>query len=327
MISSKMFKQQSKEIIEDDICYDILFTENVLNILDDINSNPIMGEDAEDSLLNMTYKGLTPGTLTLFSANSNGGKTTFLVQNAINLVKNHNKKVLFISLEQSKEDILRLCLSCLTGINRSYVGFTDVMSEEETKKVYNVVLSNVLKNLIIIHLEEFNSDFDKKLSSILELLPIDTLIFDYISSELTYTDNVQRDDLNLKSMTTKLKNLAIKYNISVLSGTQLNNSERDKKATMRNASWIRGSYAIPDKADVAMIASGDFFKCEEEVAKSLGANLVIDIYKNRKGRNNIKVFRKINFATFEYTDLMVTDEEAKKNLTQEITDEIKRLKN
>lgn len=322
-----MINKMLKQALEDNICCEMLSTDNALDILDKINSNPIMGEDAEDCLLNMTYKGLTPGTLTLFSANSNGGKTTFLIQNAINLIKNHKKRVLFISLEQSKEDIFRLCLSCLTGINRSYVGFTDVMSKEETDKVYSVVRSNILKNLIILHLEDFNSDFDKQLSYILELLPIDTVIFDYISSEITYTDNVQRDDLNLKSMTTKLKNLAIKYNIAVLSGTQLNNSERDKKATMRNASWIRGSYAIPDKADVAMIASGDFFKCEEQTAKDLGANLVIDIYKNRKGRNNLKVFRKIDFATFKYTDLMVTDEEVKRNLTQDIIDEIKRLKN
>ena len=289
--------------------------ENILNLRNMVINKPSKGVDANDSLLNSVFGGFKPQTLTIVSANSNGGKTTFLVQQAIKLCFKHHKKILFVSIEQGTEEMYKLFLSCLTHVERNHI-YSDESTQEDIETL-NLVDS--FQDLYFCYMPDISTSTINSLRSYIKTLGIEYLVFDYISSELSIYDDTNkvisgRDDLVLKNLTTILKQVAVELNIAVISATQLNNSPRDKNNKMRDASWLRGSFAIADKCDVGMILDGKFNEYEKKlVANSnpyfgLGdSNLVIDIYKNRYGPKDIKVFRKINFATFEYVDIAVYD--------------------
>lgn len=278
-----------------------------------LSSRPSKGVDCADSLLNMVYRGLTPKTLTLFSANSNGGKTTFLIQNAANIAVNHNKKVLFISIEQDVEEIGSLFISCVTGVNRNHI-FTEDMTIEDRQIIDQKKkdLETLLANIHIEYIGNLNNYDD--IIKIIQDEHCEYLFFDYISDDLI-SSTTSRLDILLKKVTATLKEIATNYNIAVMSGTQLNNNARSDDYVIRDAKWIRGSFAIADKADVAMIASGEFNQFEKDIidrAQSFdlikNANLVIDVYKNRKGQNHLKVFRQIDFTNSTYRDIAVYNE-------------------
>ena len=289
--------------------------ENILNLRNMVINKPSKGVDANDSLLNAIFGGFKPQTLTIVSANSNGGKTTFLVQQTIKLCFKHHKKILFVSIEQGTEEMYKLFLSCLTHVERNHI-YSDESTQED---IDTLNLIDSFQDLYFCYMPDISTSTINSLRSYIKTLGIEYLIFDYISSELSIYDDTNkvisgRDDLVLKNLTTILKQVAVELNIAVISATQLNNSPRDKNNKMRDASWLRGSFAIADKCDVGMILDGKFNEYEKKlVANSnpyfgLGdSNLVIDIYKNRYGPKDIKVFRKINFATFEYVDIAVYD--------------------
>lgn len=278
-----------------------------------LSSRPSKGVDCADSLLNMVYRGLTPKTLTLFSANSNGGKTTFLIQNAVNIAVNHNKKVLFISIEQDVEEIGSLFISCVTGVNRNHI-FTEDMTIADRQIIdqKKADLETLLANIHIEYIGNLNNYDD--IIKIIKDEHCEYLFFDYISDDLI-NSSTSRMDILLKKVTATLKEIATTYDIAVMSGTQLNNNARSDDYVIRDAKWIRGSFAIADKADVAMIASGEFNQFEKDIidrAQSFdlikNANLVIDVYKNRKGQNHLKVFRQIDFTNFAFQDISVYNE-------------------
>lgn len=289
--------------------------DNILALRSRIQSKPSKGVDANDSLLNSVFGGFKPQTLTIVSANSNGGKTTFLIQQAIKLCFKHHKKVLFVSIEQGQEEMFKLFLSCLTHIERNHI-YSDETTEDE---LHYLDLVESFQDLYYAYMPDISIKEINCLKNYIQQFGIEYLVFDYISSELSIYDDSNkvisgRDDLVLKNLTTVLKQTAVELNIAVISATQLNNSPRDKNNKMRDASWLRGSFAIADKCDVGMILDGKFNEYEKKLVANSNpyfgladSNLVIDIYKNRYGPKDIKVFRKINFATFEYVDIAVYD--------------------
>lgn len=88
---------------------------------------------------------------------------------------------------------------------------------------------------------------------------------------------------------------------------------------MRDQNCIRGSKAIADKIDIGLIG----VRIQDEERKQIEAiwnelkfqkkstrdpNIVIDIYKNRRGELNcVKIFRYFDFGTCRCYDLFITD--------------------
>jgi len=121
-----------------------------------------------------------------------------------------------------------------------------------------------------------------------------------------------REDVTLMMLSNTLKEIAADYNIFMLSGTQVNRGW--EKRHFRNENNIAGSKAIADKTDFGMIAT----RISDEEFESIGTlikekdlempNIVIDIYKNRRGRIvNAKLFRKFDYGTCRAKDIIMTD--------------------
>lgn len=111
------------------------------------------------------------------------------------------------------------------------------------------------------------------------------------------------------------------YNVFIQSATQLNDGWSKREIGLRDQNCLRGSKAIADKIDIGAIG----VKLGEAEMKQIDAlwtelqqknpmkyehtpNVVIDIYKNRRGElNGVKIFRYFDYSTCRCYDYFVTD--------------------
>ena len=126
-----------------------------------------------------------------------------------------------------------------------------------------------------------------------------------------------REDQVLSNLSTKLKTLTAKYDISIDTWTQV--SGDFKNEANRDQTIVRGSKAIIDKTDTA----GIVMKITEKEKKLLAPilktgemfgtpepNVSISLYKNRGGKyTNIKIWLLVDYSTMRVRDLFVTDYE------------------
>lgn len=115
----------------------------------------------------------------------------------------------------------------------------------------------------------------------------------------------------LRLFTTTLKNLAVELNSFILSSTQLSNMDGDDGG-FKDYRYIQGSRAIINLVDFAcimtkpskqdLVAFGEFasnYACTP--------NLVIDIFKNRRGRwNNVRIWSINDLGCCRREDLCIT---------------------
>ena len=131
-----------------------------------------------------------------------------------------------------------------------------------------------------------------------------------------------REDVILMMLSNSLKELAMTYNVFIQSATQLNDGWAKKEIGLRDQNCIRGSKAIPDKIDIGEIGvrlTPEEYKQVDAIWQELKQrhpewhridkpNVVVDIYKNRRGEMNcVKVFRYFDYGTCRCVDLFITD--------------------
>lgn len=152
------------------------------------------------------------------------------------------------------------------------------------------------------------------------------VFFDYIHTTVeliseysaqSKTKMVVREDQVLAELSSKLKTLCRKFDISLDTSTQVTGDF--KNDSNRDQTIVRGAKSIIDKADGAYIAmppSVKELKKVEPILRELlncpTPNLVYSIYKNRGGKwNSIKIWLYIDYGTMRTHDLFVTDYEYK----------------
>ena len=104
------------------------------------------------------------GTLTIRSASSGCGKTRYAVGDACKLaypisyndstasweITGHNEKVLFIITEQTYEQIRRMVIAYLTGINESRFNYGDLTKEERERISVAIYIMKTYDNFTVI---------------------------------------------------------------------------------------------------------------------------------------------------------------------------------
>lgn len=118
-----------------------------------------------------------------------------------------------------------------------------------------------------------------------------------------------REDQLLYTISVKLKEFANRYQIAILSSTQLNGSAKDEKEV--SANMLAGAKSIVQKVDMAAI----MLRVREDEMKSLQSILAtgvpipdgsITIYKNRRGKQ-AKIWYKADLGTCRFEPLFATD--------------------
>lgn len=304
---------------------------------------PEVGLPLEGSIINYALRGLRLGKLYTYSAPTGAGKTRFMLsasasismpyidKNGQVVLRGENgdeyQKVLFVTTEQSADEIQTMLLAFVSGVPENKILMGDY-TFEELKRV------NMALNII----ERYQNNFmieaipDPSIAEIKILLTkyiiqeqIQYIFYDYIFSSpgllSEFRDVAVREDVALMMLSNTLKEIAMVHNVHITSATQLNDGWSKKETGLRDQNCLRGSKAIADKIDGGIIGVRltpvEFDKVREVWAmlkKKYGytkdPNIVADIYKNRRGELNcVKVFRYFDYATCHCIDYFVTDGE------------------
>lgn len=155
---------------------------------------------------------------------------------------------------------------------------------------------------------------------------VTSVFFDYIHTTTDLISEYQgaakskmslREDQVLGNLSSKLKELTRKYNISIDTWTQVTGDFKNE--SNRDQTIVRGAKSIIDKCDVAAIVSRPTAKELQKLEKILKTtsqfgknrpNICMSVYKNRGGKyNNVKIWLDIDYSTMRVGDLFVTDYE------------------
>lgn len=241
------------------------------------------------------------------------------------IMRESYQKVLFVATEMQADEIQTLILAYVSGVNEKTILLGNYTPQEKDR---------INKAITII--EKYNSNFiiecipDPSIAMIKARLTkyivqddVYYIFYDYIFSSpgllSEFRDVAVREDVALMMLSNTLKEIAMTYNVFIQSATQLNDGWSKKEIGLRDQNCIRGSKAIADKTDIGIIG----VRLGEEEKKQIegirqevklqkhfthSPNLVLDIYKNRRGEMNcVKVFRYFDYATCHCEDLFVTD--------------------
>ena len=310
--------------------------EGMDELIDSFKDRPDFGLPMQGEYLNAACRGARSGKFYLFSASSGSGKTRHLVGNALSLavphIVNHKivarseyQRTLYISVEQTIEEIQTMAMAYITGINEDKIKTYDYTpAEAEDLQLAKFIIKAYGKNFLVEYMPD-PTTASVAVCLTKHILQDNTqyIFFDYISSTSgllnEYRDLKIREDVALRLMATKLKEIAATYNVFIYSGTQTNRGTED--TIIRNENCIEGSKAVANKIDFGMVCSRLLPGSEEMVSiqeiLKLGRyqytpNQVIDIYKNRGGRiSKVKLFRYFDYGTCRVYDLFITDTDYK----------------
>lgn len=307
-----------------------------------------IGESLESEYLTTLTDGIKKGDLIISSGDTSSGKSRRIIGNLCKLcaTKKYNKntdsweenpsgghKALYIGCEMK-------ILEEVDPIFQAYV--SDVESKNwktrNIKKVDNKTFERMLyacdvldeSNIYGEYIPNFNTTkIEEKIKFYKQKYNIDYVGFDYIllnnalANEFGNMRNSgsARSDEILLELSSFLKDMARKYDVGILSATQVNADVKDYK--MRDYSILRGGKAIADKVDCGIIAmpiTNEEYNIVEDYIRQWSEKynfgimpnqeeiFVETVYKSRFSEypKECKVFSITNLGTIRQTDMFVT---------------------
>lgn len=240
-------------------------------------------------------------------------------------------KVLYIGTEMELADEIDPILwAYIADVPQDHIQFNLYEDGEEERVKEAIRILSEESFIYLAYCPEFNVE---KLENIIETHKLEygitSVFFDYIMTtgnliaeyaEHTKARMTVREDQVLSNLSAKIKEMCRKYDVSFDTCTQVSGDW--KNIENRDASIVRGSKAVIDKADIAIIALRPTTKELKMIDNILNShilrgdkkiqcptpNIVYSVYKNRGGKYvNIKVWLYIEFETMRVHDLFVTD--------------------
>ena len=297
-------------------------------------TTPRLGLSFQSPYLNDIYRGIMG--LTLRSGASGSGKTTLSIGDACMsgikyyydlekrkyiTNKSYIGNVLFINTEMDlREELDIMFISWISGVSRNKImdGIYHGDEEERVDKARQIL---ELSGMYVVDNPEFTA---KTLEEIIEDYIINKnvklIVFDYVqnqgyvANELAEESGIpMREDMVLLTLTDRLKQLSRKYNIPILTGTQLNG--RELEMSYPTEACLAGGKSQVRKADCSMIITPLTEKQMNEIEPYIATypdlpkpNLIVHNIKGRASRfpKYIRVYQYVDLGTGRSRDLYVT---------------------
>ena len=321
-----------KEYVQNETVQSWDLEDEIDGVIDDFGSEEGIGLSINGEIFSSIINGAEVGALTVRSLASGCGKTRLSVADACKLafpffysesdgkwVKNgSSESVLFIMTEQKPEQIMKMILAYLTGIEESKFRF-NTLTDEERKRIE--VARHIIKTYKTLKLMRIpNPSIEQIKLSVREKVILSQckyVFFDYIFISpavlAEFRGHALRNDEILLLMATALKDLAIEQNVSIFTSTQVN-AKADDNTEIRNESSLAGGRATINKADNGIIGARptkdeiDILQKDGNLVGGINPNLVFDVFKVRSGRwTQVRIWSYFNTGTLRLTDLFVTD--------------------
>lgn len=205
--------------------------------------------------------------------------------------------VLFISTEQSVEEIMTMSWAFLTGINEEKL-ITMNITPEENALVLEAIKEIDESPIYFFALPDYTiTDVENTIKKYHIQKKCNYFFYDYLGTSLGILEEISsktrgmkmREDNVLFILSTKLKELAIKYDIFIESATQLSGDFRN--STTPDQSLLRGAKSIGDRIDLGCILLPPTEKDMEDIRAAgyaakwgVEPNIKMSVYKNRRGK-------------------------------------------
>jgi replicative DNA helicase len=318
----------------------------IRDLVAELRAQPEVGLPLDGDIVNYAARGARLGKLYTYSAPSGAGKTRYMVGNACAISmpylddnghviirgaegsnEDNYQRVLFVTTEQQADEIQTMILSYVSGVNEKKILLGNYSPDEydRVNKALDII-EKYQDNFIIECIPDPSIAMVKaRLAKYIVQDCVEYIFYDYIFSSpgllSEFRDVAVREDVALMMLSNSLKETAMVYKVFIQSATQLNDGWSKKVTGLRDQNCLRGSKAIADKIDIGLIG----VRLDEEEYKQVDAiwtelarqnpvkynhkpNIVIDIYKNRRGElNGVKIFRYFDYGTCRCYDMFVTD--------------------
>lgn len=223
----------------------------------------------------------------------------------------------FISTELDKQELQTCLLAVISGVSE-----TVIKRGNFTQNIYDRVsraIEILRESPISLHyIDDFSiSDIEQIIEKDIIEKNAKFIFFDYLQITPKLSRTIQeefglglREDQIMLNFSTRLKNIAVRYNIFLATSTQLNRTSSDR--SLRDTSALRGGASVADKADFGI----QMYKVQEEDLKNIKPfldrgfdkpNFQHVIYKNRSGLNNLIIWSQLDQSNMHERVLFVTD--------------------
>ena len=306
------------------------------SLIERFKESPEIGLALDGSMLNSITRGARLGKMYMISMPTSHGKTRRLVGCAcalafprvvdLNTIEFLNpeetlSKVLFIATEMDAEEIKTLILAWVSGVSEEKIITGTYNKMEEQKIIMALDIIEKYDNIVIDEISNPNIAILKsRITSFILHQNISYVFYDYIFNSPGLISEFRGSDISesvaLMLLSNALKEIAKDYNIFLMTASQTSSNWTELGA--RNTNHLRGSKALGDKIDCGMVGvklqDSEREKLEPLIS-ALGIpahmpNLVVDVYKNRRGAlNGIKMVEHFDHATCrtEFLFLCTTD--------------------
>lgn len=295
--------------IEDDMGLGYQAGEDITELIEDLEKHPEVGIPLYGPLINTVTRGARLRKFYLRSGATGFGKTRAMIADACNFACNRiyhdqfgwikngtSEPTLFIATEQDKSEVQTMMLAFLSAVNEEHI-LNGRYEEGERERVFEA--ANILKNspLWIEELPDFSlQDVENKIKKNIREHDARYVVFDYLQTSLKILEEIShrsggvklREDNVLFMLSARLKDLANKYGIFIMSGTQLNASYQDSETPDQNL--LRGAKSIADRIDLGMlllnVTNEDLVKIDPIIKSNPNfqpPNIKLSVYKNRRG--------------------------------------------
>lgn len=307
--------------------------DGIEELIEELRQNPDYGASLCSKYLNTICRGARKKKFYLRSSISGGGKTRLALADLLNIcvdeiydtdknewVFNGDKqKGLFITTELTFDEIQVPAISFISAVSESKI-LNNELSKEESERVKKAIAILKKSDFWIEYLPDFDvNDIEQTIEKHILTNKVEYIAFDYIHSSMKLLSSMtsqskvaMREDQILLLLSDKIKTICNKYDVWLLSGTQLN--AEWKNNANQDSSAIRGSKAIIDKTDFAVISlpvtKQDLDSLEPILRDGFypTPNLVMNVFKNRRGEyNNVKVWVFVDLGTLRTKDCFVTN--------------------
>ena len=305
----KKIEEIRSKYVEDDLGIGYQAGDGIVDLVQDLQKHPEVGIPLYGSLINTVTRGARLRKFYLRSAATGAGKTRSMIADACNFACDHiyhdqfgwikngkSQPTLFIATEQDKSEVQTMMLAFLANVNEEHI-LNGQYAEGEYERVLKAAEIIADSPLWIEELPDFSlQDVENKIKKHIREHDVKYVLFDYIQTSLKILEEITRrsggvrlrEDNILFMLSARLKDLANKYGIFIMSATQLNGDYKDSETPDQNL--LRGAKSIADRIDVGMIllnvTPDDLAKLEpvlEGNSNFIKPNLKLSIYKNRRG--------------------------------------------
>lgn len=319
-----------------------------------LKENPDFGVPLNSKMLTSIFRGARCRKYYIRSAVTGGGKTRHSVADACFMGATHiynvkekcweenilDESSVVISTEMLTEELQTIALAYISGVDEENILYNN-LNEDEEERVQNAITVLENSNIWFVEMPNFNvKDIEQEIEKHVMYYDIGNVFFDYIHSsvkvfsEITKESGIGlREDQILLLMSIKLKEICNKYDVFLMSATQLNGEWKEawKKGDIIDSTFIRGGKGIIDKADGAMIILPISRIENKAIAPILQdrfgnkPNYVTHIYKNRGNRvDKAKIFSYVNMGNMRVEDLFATNTENEVITIKEVKIDTKR---